>query len=77
MQKPLDPMSVDLTVTGTAGGGNIMLIENDGAETVTFSNYTEGQMVKYGGENYVFTYVGDDGNDVMLRPSGGTVIMFR
>jgi hypothetical protein len=52
MQKPLDPMSVDLTLTGTADGGNITLIENDGAETVTFSNYTEGQTVNYGGRNY-------------------------
>ncbi|MDF1741763.1 MAG: Calx-beta domain-containing protein, partial [Verrucomicrobiales bacterium] len=56
-------------LAGTPGNGNtITVIENAGALPVsgTFNGLLEGANVSDGTNDYVITYVGDDGNDVLL-----------
>ncbi len=62
--------------TSSAPVGNFTLIHNDGTEPTvgTFSGLEEGAGVLLGSAPYIITYVGGNGNDVVLqpRPSYGT-----
>ena len=62
-----------LTVTGsvTAAYGAVTLIENDGtadAVTGTFTGLAEGATVTVNGVDFTISYIGGDGNDVVLAP---------
>ena len=52
----------------TAGGGPIILINNDGADAVsgTFNGLSQGATVAINGQNYTISYTGGTGNDVVL-----------
>ncbi|MGB3118138.1 MAG: autotransporter-associated beta strand repeat-containing protein, partial [Verrucomicrobiales bacterium] len=52
-----------------AAGDTFLIIDNDGtadAVTGTFTGLPEGSTVTTGGQNFVVSYVGGDGNDVVL-----------
>ncbi len=62
-----------LVLTGGAdfaSGEKIVLIDNDGADAITgtFNLFSEGAPVFAAGRSYLISYVGGDGNDVVLTP---------
>jgi autotransporter-associated beta strand protein len=78
--------SPNLTVTGTAGtlafGTYYTLINNTGTEAVTgtFNGLPEWSSITVGGYSFIITYVGGDGNDVVLmdaRAIGQTYYKFN
>ncbi|MBK7656934.1 MAG: autotransporter-associated beta strand repeat-containing protein [Betaproteobacteria bacterium] len=50
------------------GGDSFTLIDNDGTDAVvgTFSGLAEGATINLGGTNYIISYVGGTGNDVVV-----------
>jgi hypothetical protein len=63
--------NVVLSVSATLGGvanAPLKLVDNDGADPVvgTFLNLPEGATVSFSGSSYAISYVGGDGNDVVL-----------
>ncbi|MEC5126878.1 autotransporter-associated beta strand repeat-containing protein [Verrucomicrobiales bacterium BCK34] len=66
----LDENESILTVMGTppAAGSTILLIDNGGNDAIIgrFKDYLEGDVVTVGTDQYVISYVGGDGNDVVL-----------
>ncbi|MBL9151784.1 MAG: autotransporter-associated beta strand repeat-containing protein, partial [Verrucomicrobiales bacterium] len=60
--------SLSLSGTAPAPGSTITLISNDGTDPVTgtFASLAEGATVTVGADTYFISYVGGDGNDVVL-----------
>ncbi len=56
------------TANNLVTGSTIVIIENDLADSVvsTFNGVAEGSVISTGGNDYVVSYAGDDGNDVVL-----------
>jgi len=78
--------SPNLTLTGVAGtlpfGTYYTLIDNTGATAVTgtFNGLPEWATIAVGGYNFIITYIGGDGNDVVLmdaRAIGQTYYKFN
>ena len=78
--------SPNLTITGAAGtlpfGTNYTLISNTGTAAVsgTFNGLPEWSSITVGGYSFILTYVGGDGNDVVLmdaRAIGQTLYRFN
>jgi len=78
--------SANLTLTGVAGplpfGTYYTLIDNTGtaAVTGTFNGLPEWASISVGGYNFILTYIGGDGNDVVLmdaRAIGQTYCKFN
>ena len=67
------------TVTGTTSGDTVVLINNDGADVVsgTFSGLPEGTDVTINGQLFRISYVGGDGNDVVLSVPFGTITITK
>jgi len=61
-------LNIDDTGFSAIGNESFTLINNDGADAVTgtFNSLAEGATVNVGGKSYTITYVGGDGNDVVL-----------
>ncbi|WP_422105442.1 BspA family leucine-rich repeat surface protein [Winogradskyella sp.] len=61
-----------ITETDAFGLVPILLIDNDGTDPVigTFNNLPEGTGIVFGDFESMISYVGGDGNDVVLRPDG-------
>ncbi|MCL4204889.1 MAG: autotransporter-associated beta strand repeat-containing protein, partial [Pirellulaceae bacterium] len=53
-------------------GSTYTLINNDGSDSVqgTFADLAEGETITIGTNTFVLSYVGGDGNDVVLRENG-------
>lgn len=67
----LDGASLDLSaIDGYVGavGDAMVLIANDGADAVigTFDGHAEGDLFEFAGQSFTISYVGGDGNDVVL-----------
>ncbi|MDF1811584.1 MAG: Ig-like domain-containing protein, partial [Verrucomicrobiales bacterium] len=56
---------------GVGSAAELTIISNDGADTVTggFAGLAEGGAVTINGQDFVITYSGDSGNDVVLKPA--------
>ncbi len=70
--------SLFASITGgytSAAGDEIVLIDNDGTDPVvgTFSARAEGATVTLNSQDFVLSYVGGDGNDVVLTANGPPV----
>lgn len=68
--------SVDLQLSGSytpAGGDSFIIVNNDGTDAITgtFSGLPEGATVNVNGTDRRITYIGGDGNDVVLGPLVG------
>ena len=61
------------TISAATPGSTIVIINNDGTDQVmgTFDSLPEGSTVMVGPDSYVISYVGGDGNDVVLFAGGG------
>lgn len=57
-------------------GNTFTIINNDGSDAITgtFSGFAEGATITSGGYSYRISYVGGDGNDVVLTVLGGTIL---
>lgn len=78
-------VSLGATLSATAysayllnGGEVYTIIDNDGADAVlgTFAGLTEGSLVSIGSKNASISYVGGDGNDVVLTALSEQTISF-
>ena len=51
-----------------AGGEQLVIVDNDGADPIggTFDGFFEGEILAIGGARFRISYVGGDGNDVVL-----------
>ncbi|MCB1586022.1 MAG: autotransporter-associated beta strand repeat-containing protein [Xanthomonadales bacterium] len=60
--------SLNLTATNATAGTEYLIIDNDGADPVlgTFDSLSEGSTIITGNNKFVISYVGGDGNDVVL-----------
>ncbi|MGB7347544.1 MAG: LamG-like jellyroll fold domain-containing protein, partial [Pirellulaceae bacterium] len=58
-------------------GDSFVIINNDGVDPIsgTFSGLANGATVSNGAFNYTITYVGGDGNDVVLTYAGATFVV--
>lgn len=63
----------------TPGSGTITLVNNgSGAVTGTFNGLAEGAQINPGGSpNFTISYVGGDGNDIVLTPASPTAIHLK
>ncbi len=63
-------LTLDDTQFTPTGESSQLLFDNDGAEPITgtFTGLPEGTPVTVGGEEFTITYVGGDGNDIVLLP---------
>ncbi len=66
--------SLDVTALPGFSGSAFTLIDNTGGSPVsgTFQGLPEGAILNVGGTNYQITYVGGDGNDVVLQTPTGS-----
>ena len=60
-----------------ASGTTFTIINNDGTDAITntFVGLVEGATVSVGGQNFVLSYVGGDGNDVVLTATTSSPII--
>ena len=61
-----------------SSGENYTLIDNDGADAVSgiFTGLTEGSIFSLGGKNLSISYIGGDGNYVVLKAPSDQVMSF-
>ncbi|MCL4207844.1 MAG: autotransporter-associated beta strand repeat-containing protein, partial [Pirellulaceae bacterium] len=68
--------TLNLTVSGgtVPSGSSFTIIQNDGIQAIghTFYGFPEGSPITVGSNTFTITYVGGDGNDVVLLENSGT-----
>lgn len=74
----LATLSVDASSYTLQGGDTFTLIQNDDADAVasTFDGLAEGSVFAVGSKNVIISYVGGDGNDVVLTTLAEQAISF-
>lgn len=70
--------NANLNLSGThtpMNGDEVVIVSNDGADAITgtFNGLSEGGVIAFNGENFSISYVGGDGNDVVLSYTTASV----